>query len=104
VADRPRLLARQAGKYHPEQYTSSSAASLYGEPEAIREEEQERIALQARTRFAEERAEENARRDAKQWAERLRRAEMRAYSKHIDIYRFQVDVRRAIVAMEELTE
>jgi hypothetical protein len=104
VADRPRLLARQAGKRHPPQYTSSTAAAMHGEPEAITEEEQAQISLQARAKFADERAEQNARRDAKLWAERLRRVELRARSKGVDVYRYQLEVRRAITEMEQATE
>jgi hypothetical protein len=98
------LLARQAGKRHPPQYTSSTAAAMHGEPEAITEEEQAQISLQARTKFADERAEQNARRDAKLWAERLRRVELRARSKGVDVYRYQLEVRRAITEMEQATE
>jgi hypothetical protein len=50
VADRPRLLARQAGKRHPQQYTSSTAAALSHEPEAIPEDEQAKISDDARLR------------------------------------------------------
>ena len=104
MADRPRLLARQAGKRHPQQYTSSTAAGIPGEPEAIPEEDQERIALKARTRFAEERAEQNVRRDSKLWAERLRKVEQRARDKDVDIFRHTAAIRREIMSAEALVE
>jgi hypothetical protein len=59
--DRPRLLARQAGKRHPQQYTSSTAAALSHEPEAIPEEEQAKISDEARRKWQVIKGEELAR-------------------------------------------
>jgi hypothetical protein len=56
---------------------------------------------EARMRFAETKADELARADSKRWCNRLKAAEIRARSKRVDIHRWQIEVRRAVVAMEE---
>jgi hypothetical protein len=83
--DEPRYLLRSgrttdrpedAGEAHG--YTDRRFLALDREPEPIDEETQRRISLEARTRFAETRSEELARKDSKRWCERLRKVEMRA--------------------------
>jgi hypothetical protein len=71
------------------------------EPEAVSEAEQRQISTEARLRFAEARADENARADSKAWADRLRRAEQSARDRQVDVHRWQIEIRRAVVAMEE---
>jgi hypothetical protein len=97
AGDDPRLLARRS----EQGYVTSPAVALPEEPEAVSEEVQRQISVEARTRFAETRADELARQDSKRWCARLKQAEMRARSKGVDVHRYQVDVRRAVVAMEE---
>ena len=99
-ADPPRLLARRS----EQGYVSHPGVALEGEPGAVPEDVQRRISTEARMRFAETRADELARADSKRWCNRLKHAEMRARSKHVDIHRWQIEVRRAVVAMEEAIE
>jgi hypothetical protein len=97
AVDRPRLLAR-----HSEiGYVGHPAMAMDREPEAVSEAEQRQISTEARLRFAEARADENARADSKAWADRLRRAEQSARDRHVDVHRWQIEIRRAVVAMEE---
>jgi hypothetical protein len=102
AADRPRLLHRRSELG----YTTSTSQAVHGEPEAVDEESQRQISVQARTRFAETRSDELARADSKRWCNRLKQAEMRARSLHksAEIHKFQVEVRRNIVLMEETLE
>jgi hypothetical protein len=132
VADRPRLLARQAGKRHPQQYTSSTAAALSHEPEAIPEEEQARISDEARRRWQVIKGEELARkqtrsrlgrlrqrgacasshkarmpprgRSSTSRLGRLRQVESRARTKSIDIYRHVAAIDREIALAEQLVD
>ena len=56
MADRPRFLARQAGKRHPKQYTDSHIEALPDEPETVPEDYQRQLSASARQRWEEERA------------------------------------------------
>jgi hypothetical protein len=56
---------------------------MHAEPEAVSEETQRQISVEARARFSEARADELTRADAKRWGDRLRRVEMRARSKGV---------------------
>jgi hypothetical protein len=100
AVDPPRLLHRDSSHG----YTSHPALALPRAAEAIDEETQRRISTAARMRFAEARSDENARADSKRRCDRLRKAEMRARDKGADGHRHQVEVRRAVVAMEEATD
>ena len=100
AVDPPRLLHRRS----EQGYTRSSAVALHGEPEAVSESEQRAISTEARARFTEARADELARVDAKRWCDRLRRVEMRARDRGVDVHRWQIEVRRNVVAMEEAVE
>ena len=100
AADRPRLLARRSELG----YTHSHSQAVHGEPEAVSEDEQRRISVEARTRFAEARGEELARADAKRWHDRLKTAERRARDKHVDVHRYVIEIRRNVVQMEEAIE
>ena len=61
MADRPRLLARQDGKRHPQQYTASTAAAVHAEPEAVDEGTQQAFSDESRRRWQVLKAEELAR-------------------------------------------
>jgi hypothetical protein len=100
AADPPRLLARRS----EQGYVTSPAVALPREPEAVDEETQRQISTEARLRFAETRSDELARADSKRWCNRLKQAEMRARSKGVDIHKLQIEVRRAVVAMEVAIE
>jgi hypothetical protein len=100
AADHPRLLARRSELG----YIPSASQALHGEPEAVSEATQRQLSVEARTKFAEARADPLARADSKRWLDRLRRAEMRARSKGIDIHKMQIEVRRNVVLMEEAIE
>jgi hypothetical protein len=98
--DPPPLLAPRS----EQGYVSHPSMALNREPEAVDQETQDWISIQARTRFAETRADELARADSKRWCNRLKNVEMRARSKHVDIHKWQIEVRRAVAAMEEAVE
>jgi hypothetical protein len=95
---------REAGKRHPQQYTTSTAAALSREPEAIPEEEQARISDEARRGWQVLKGEELARKESRSRLGRLRQVEQRARTKGIDIYRLTVAIRREIAAAEVLVE
>lgn len=82
-------------------YTEQSAMALSAEPEAVTEEEQRVISIRARTGFVETRQAEDRRRDREQWLTRLRKAEMSAESRGIDIFRSQVVIRKEILNIEQ---
>lgn len=82
-------------------YTDQLTAAFPHEPEAVTEFEQQAFSVQARAQFAESRAEENRRRDNQQWMERLRKAEMAAQSKGVDIFRSQATIRKEILNIEQ---
>jgi hypothetical protein len=100
VADDPRLLPRRSELG----YVEHPARAMFGEPEAVGESDQRAISVEARARFAETRADELARADSKRWLDRLRKVEMRARSKNVDVHRHVIEIRRQVVLMEELIE
>ncbi len=73
---------------------------MRAEPEAVTEAEQHALSVAARGRFASEREVENRRRDNEQWRERLKKVEMRAESKGVDLFRDQAVIRSRILSME----
>lgn len=85
MREQPRLLARQAGHAHPEQYTASSSAALANEPEAVSEAEQERQTFEAKRRAQVLRAEELERQATRTMVNRLREAKVRARRLGIDV-------------------
>ena len=101
VADRPRLLARQDGKRHPQQYTSSTAAALSGEPEAIPEDEQAKISDDARRRWQVLKAEELARKQTRSRVNRLRQPENEARKRSVDIHKFVAEIERQIGLIQQ---
>lgn len=96
MSDAPRLLAARS-EYG---YTDHPSLALGMEPEAVSAEEQNVISIRARSQFAEAHQEEVRRRDNSLWLERLRKAEMRANSMGVDIFRHQAQIRRHILAIE----
>ena len=95
--DRLRLLHRDSSRG----YTDRVEISMMAEPEAITEAEQMAFSVAARSEFADMRFEENRRRDNHVWLERLRKAEMGAAARGIDIIRNQTVIRREILNMEQ---
>jgi hypothetical protein len=85
AADPPRLLDKRAGR----SYTTNPALAMFREPEAVDEETQRRISADARRRFAEDRADELARRDAVSRSVRLRNMQT-------EIRRLRIDARREL--------
>jgi hypothetical protein len=72
--DRPRLLARQAGQIHPEQYTSVPAKAISEAGEAVPPDYQDLLVIDARRRFAQQEDRQRiANRQATQLALKLRR-------------------------------
>lgn len=82
-------------------YTDRLERAVRREPQALYEDEQRAISIRARAQFAETRKEENERKDNQQWLERLRRAEMAATSKGVDIFRSQAAIRKEILNIEQ---
>jgi hypothetical protein len=74
--------------------------AMHEEPEAVPDDVQRQISVEARMRFAETRSDEIARADSKRWCNRLKAVEIRARSKHVDIHKWQIEVRRAVTQME----
>jgi hypothetical protein len=102
VADRPRLLARQDGKRHPQQYTSSTTAALSAEPEAIPETEQAKISDEARRRWEVLKAEELARKASRSRCGRLKKVDQDARKRGVDIHRHLAAIEREIGLAEQL--
>lgn len=100
--DKPRYLARQAGHYHPEQYTENPAIGLPHEPEPVAEEAQRQFSDESRRRWQVLKGEELARKESKSRREKLKQVEMAARDRHIDVHRFLVEIDRQIRAMQEL--
>jgi hypothetical protein len=102
VADRPRLLARQAGRRHPQQYTDQVSAALPEEPEAIDADTQARYAAESRRTFEVLKAEEVATKATRSRTNKLRQLETEARRKRVDVTRHVATIDRALVEMHRL--
>jgi hypothetical protein len=106
--DTARLLHRNPARPYAVAEVTEDGPEVFGalitEPEALAKDDQDVISLRARSAFAEARQVEMGRRDRRQWIERLRRAEQRAETKQIDVFRHQAAIRREILAIERLVE
>jgi hypothetical protein len=102
AADRPRLLARQDGKRHPQQYTASTAAALHAEPEAIDETTQRRFSDEARRTYEVLKAEELARKASRSRCGRLKKVDQDARKRGVDIHRHLAAIEREIGLAEQL--
>lgn len=76
LTDEPRLLARQQGLKHPDQYTTSELAALPNDPgEAVDEDAQRRLTTEGHARFAKHR-QEIAQEDERKAQNRSARSEL----------------------------
>jgi hypothetical protein len=101
VADRPRLLARQDGKRHPQQYTASTAA-LHAELEAIDQTTQRRFSDEARRTYEVLNAEELARKASRSRCGRLKKVDQDARKRGVDIHRHLAAIEREISLAEQV--
>jgi hypothetical protein len=102
VADRPRLLARQAGRRNPQQYVDDPARALPHEPEAIDEATQARYAAESRRTFEVLKAEEIAAKATRSRTNRLKQLEAEARRRRVDVTRHVATIDRALVEMHRL--
>jgi hypothetical protein len=107
VADDSRLLARDSTKGYVDFPGRAMRGGPHGadvEPEAIGEEEQQRISDEARRRWQVLKGEELARKQTRSRLGRLRQVEQRARTKRVDIFRFTSEVDRQINLAEQLVD
>ena len=83
MADEPRYLDRRSGRGT----TTDAIFKMPGEPEAVDEETQQRYSDEARKRFADDRADELALRDARSRSVRLRNVQNEARRLGLDARR-----------------
>jgi hypothetical protein len=83
--DELRLLANQAGSYHPQQYVSSTSVALPEEPEAVPEDYQRELSKRSRASFEVLRAEQIRREARNSRLTRLRELDHRAEREGVDI-------------------
>lgn len=102
MADRPRFLARQAGKRHPKQYTDSRVEALPNEPEAIPEDVQREISSEARNKWQVMRAQEIAQKQTRSRLGKLEQLENEARKRNVDVSRHTIAIDRELNAMQHL--
>lgn len=90
-----RYLGRQLG------YANKWWLGMPDEPQSLYEGEQRVITLRSRAAFAETRGLEITRRDNQTWIDRLKKAEMTALDRGLDIFRSQAVIRREILSIEQ---
>jgi hypothetical protein len=100
--DRPRFLARQAGKRHPAQYTDSTAAALPDEPEAIDAETQRRFSEESARRWSILKAEEQMRQATVSRTNKLRQLETEAMRRRVDVTRHVAAIDKELTAMQSV--
>lgn len=94
--DRPRLLHRDSSHG----YTDSPELSMVGEPEAVSESFQERLAAEGRSRFAELRARKQKEVDPRAAAARMRQLQTLAQKRGIDAAPHLLKVESALRGLE----
>jgi hypothetical protein len=99
---RPRLLARQSGKYHPPQYVDDPALALRDEPEAVDQETQRRFSEESARRWSLIKAEEQMRRETTSRTNKLRQLETEAMRRRVDVTRHVAAIDRELSQMQSL--
>jgi hypothetical protein len=100
--DRPRFLARQAGRRHPQQYVDDPAGALPHEPEAVPEDYQREISNESRRRWEVLKAEELALKATRSRKHKLEQLENEARKRNVDVTRSVATIDRARGEMHRL--